>query len=126
MIHSSLRLGLIVLAGLGTAGFAANAASGNSDLSCGVHTTTSQGMTQLEGVVQSAKALTGDYRMTIKRSGNGGSSNVSQGGPFSANAGVATSLGQSTLSSGGKLDVQFTVTAGGKTYDCSGQYGGTT
>ena len=120
MFHSKLLSGLVAIAALGIAGVAANAESPQAtDLACGVSTQTEHGMLVVEGVFQSATALNGDYRFALKSQGAGGSTNISQGGQFSAAAGTAVSLGRVMINAGSDVDVDFTVSAGGKTLNCS-------
>lgn len=122
MLHSTLRIGLVALAALAAAGAVANASSSDGDLACGVSTITERGMLSIEGVLQSPVALTGEYRFALKSSGAGGSSNVSQGGQFSAAPGTAVTLGKVMVNAGSSIDVDFTVTTGGRQLDCSTQF----
>lgn len=121
MLHSKLLAGIFALVALGTAGVAANAngTTQSADLSCGVSTVTESGMLVVEGVFQSPTALNGEYRFALKSMGAGGSTNVSQGGQFSAAAGTAISLGKVMVNAGSSVDVDFTVSADGKRLDCS-------
>ena len=78
-----------ILLGLALAGIAANAGFANSTASatqCGVSTSTERGMLALEGSILSPVALSGEYRFAIRSASSGGSSNISQGGAFSAAA----------------------------------------
>jgi hypothetical protein len=127
MIHSTLRLGLVAVMISGAAGLAlANGASepaatlvATDVIACGISTATDRGMMKVEGVFQSPTALSGEYRFAFKSSGNGGSTNISQGGAFTASAGDAVAIGSVMVNAGSKIDVTLTVTANGKTYDCS-------
>jgi hypothetical protein len=121
MLHSKLLAGLFALAALGTAGVAANANSTtqSADLNCGVSTATESGMLVVEGIFQSPTGLSGEYRFALKSVGAGGSTNVSQGGQFSAAAGTAVSLGKVMVNAGASIDVDFSVSADGKSLDCS-------
>lgn len=123
MLHSTAQLGLIALLVLGGAGMAANAYGTAADgLACGVSTSNANGMLSVEGVLQSPEALTGDYRFALKSQGAGGSSNISQGGQFSATPGMPVSLGKVSVNAGANIEVDFTITTGGKKYDCSQQF----
>ncbi|MFD1251552.1 hypothetical protein DEVEQU_03603 [Devosia equisanguinis] len=124
MIQTPITIGTmaalaISLAALG-AGASANAAG--TDIACGVSTKTEHGMLAVEGVLQSPTALNGEYRFALKSSGGGGSTNVSQGGAFSAAPDAAVSLGRVMVNAGSKIDVDFSVTANGKQLDCSQQF----
>ncbi|ODT68199.1 MAG: hypothetical protein ABS75_21280 [Pelagibacterium sp. SCN 63-23] len=122
MIHSTLRIGLVALAALGAAGVAATAGPSDAALACGVSTVTERGMLAIEGVLQSPTALAGEYRFALKSSGAGGSTNINQGGQFSAAAGSAVSLGRVMVNAGAKIDVEFTITSNGRSFDCSEQF----
>lgn len=123
MLHSTFRLGLVALLALGGAAVAANANSdaGSSKIVCGVSTATDRGMMAIEGILQSPDALHGEYRFALRSSGSGGSTNINQGGQFSASPGMPVSLGKVTVNAGSAIDVDFTVTAGGRKFDCSSQ-----
>ncbi len=124
MLHSTLKLGLAACLALGGVAVAANASgdSANAGIACGVSTLTEGRMMTVEGVVQSPLALIGDYSFTLKSSGNGGSTNISQGGQFSAGADRPVSLGKAMINAGSTIHVDFTITSGGQKYDCSQQF----
>lgn len=123
MLHSTAQLGLIALLVLGGAGMAANAYGTAADgLACGISTSNANGMLSVEGVLQSPEALTGDYRFALKSQGAGGSSNINQGGQFSATPGMPVSLGKVSVNAGANIEVDFTITTGGQKYDCSRQF----
>lgn len=108
--------------GLALAGFAASAGLANSTagaVQCGLATSSERGMMALEGTIISPVAISGEYRFAIRSSSNGGSSNVSQGGYFTASANQATPLGKVLINAGSTYSVDFAVTAGGKKIDCS-------
>lgn len=120
MTIPSRRSGAITI-GLVVATLAASAGLANSTdttTQCGVATSTERGMLALEGTILSPVALSGEYRFAIQSSGNGGSSNISQGGYFTANANEATPLGKVLINAGSNYDVVFDVTAGGKKITC--------
>ena len=112
---SAIALGLVVATLAASAGLANSAAS---DTQCGIATSSQGGMLALEGTILSPVALSGEYRFAIQSSGNGGSSNISQGGYFTANANEATPLGKVLINAGSNYNVVFDVTAGGKKIDC--------
>lgn len=128
MVHMPITLGLIAALAIGGAAAAGGSGPDNAQagLACGVSTQKSGGMLTLEGVLQSSEALNGDYRFALRSSGGGGSSTINQGGPFSAAPGLPVSLGKVTVNAGSKVDVDFSITSGGKKYDCSQQFAATT
>lgn len=108
--------------GLGLAAIAASAGLANassSDLQCGVAKSSQNGMLALEGTILSPTALNGEYRFAIQSSGNGGSSNISQGGAFTAAAGQSTTLGKVMINANSNYNIDFNITADGKKVDCS-------
>lgn len=118
MSYPSFLIALGVLSA-SIAGFSATANASSGDIACGVSTTTAHGMMTVEGILQTPEALTGQYRFSLKSSGNGGSTNINQGGNFTAAPGTDLSLGRVMVNAGSHIDVDFTIDAGGQTYDCS-------
>ena len=116
----AIALGISLAAIAGTAGLANS--GGNSALQCGIAKSSQNGMLALEGTILSPTALNGEYRFAIQSSGNGGSSNISQGGGFTAAAGETTTLGKVMINAGSHYDVVFDVTADGKKLDCSQEF----
>jgi hypothetical protein len=113
---SAIALGLLVATLAASAGLANSAANGTQ---CGIAASSERGMLALEGTILSPVALSGEYRFAIRSSSNGGSSNISQGGYFTANANEATPLGKVLINAGSNYSVDFDVTAGGKKIDCN-------
>jgi hypothetical protein len=98
----------------------ASASGGNADgpVQCRIEAKTDGGMIAFRGTLQADTDITGSYTFRIGSSGNGNSTNIRQGGNFSARAGEEIHLGQAALSAGGQYDVNFEVTANGQTYRC--------
>lgn len=119
MLHTSFRLGLIALVAISGGAVAAANSNQTSPIACGVNTVSDRGMMSVEGIFQSQTALTGEYRFSLRSQGNGGSSNISQGGAFSADAGATITLGKVMVNAGSHLNIDFEVSAGGRKYDCS-------
>lgn len=67
-------------------------------------------------VVRADKALSGEYTLVITKSGAGGSSDISQGGPFDAARGKSVRLGSSEFSMerGAKFRAVLKVRADGR------------
>lgn len=67
-------------------------------------------------VVRAGKALSGEYSLVITKSGAGGSSDITQGGPFDAARGERIQLGSSEFSMerGAKFRAVLKVRAGGR------------
>ena len=119
MLHPLIQTTLAAAAAITAIGFAANANAAGGDFACGVMTKTQGGMLAIEGTLVSPTALNGEYRFALKSAGGGGSTNISQGGQFSAAPNAEISLGQVMVNAGSNVSVDFTVTANGKTFDCS-------
>ena len=119
MLHPLAQVSLAAIAAITGAGFVAHANAAAGDFSCGVATKTDGGMMAIEGTLLSPTALVGEYRFALKSNGGGGSTNISQGGQFSAAPNAEVSLGQVMINAGANISVDFTVTANGKTFDCS-------
>jgi hypothetical protein len=121
MTTTTQRNATIVLLGLGLAALAATSGMANVSTAsdaCGVVTSSQNGMLVIEGAVLSPVALDGYYQFRIQSSSGGGSSNISQGGNFTAAANQQTALGKVMINAGSNYNVDFTVTANGKTLDC--------
>ncbi len=118
----SPRRGSAILLGLAMATIAAGAGLANSSApnvtQCGVTATAERGMLALEGTIVSPVALSGEYRFAIRSAGNGGSSNISQGGYFTAAANEATVLGKVMINAGAHYEVSLDVSAGGQKIAC--------
>ncbi|HOZ28819.1 MAG TPA: curli-like amyloid fiber formation chaperone CsgH [Hyphomonadaceae bacterium] len=76
---------------------------------------TSHGV-RITPVVRSDRSLSGEYSMVITKKGGGGSSDISQGGPFDAARGVSQELGSSEISleRGASFRAVLKVRAGGR------------
>ncbi len=111
--------------GLGMAGIAVggcHAGSPSELVQCEISANTSGGMTSLKGVVHADKTVHGSYRLRIKSSGASGSSNIEQGGEFTAGPGSPATLGTVTLS-GPRLDADLIVNVGGRAIACTDHVG---
>lgn len=106
----------IVAAALGLTSAIANPATASS--TCGVLTSTQNGMLLIQGMVLSPVALDGVYQFRVQSSGTGGNSNISQGGTFTAPADQETVLGQVMINAGTDHKIALDVTANGKKLDC--------
>jgi len=76
-------------------------------------------MLVLESVVLAEQEVDGLYSLKIKGRGNGGNTNVSQGGGFEAEAHADTVLGTMMLGAGKSYDVALEVKIGGTVEMCS-------
>jgi hypothetical protein len=111
-----------VAVGLAVAGMAVAATttpgSGDGPVQCEIRKTNANGMTMLEGVVRADIALSGTYQFQVAGRGGGGSSNISQGGYFSAAPGTEVTVG-SVMLSNASFDASLELIADGKTIACA-------
>ena len=99
--------------------------SHNGLFSCEIQTSSANGMITLEGVVQANDEVNGSYRFRVKNAGHSGSSNIQQGGNFSADPNDITTLGRVMLGSRNAVyDASLEVTANGVTVSCDKRVGG--
>ncbi|MFZ2103393.1 MAG: curli-like amyloid fiber formation chaperone CsgH [Oricola sp.] len=118
----------ILLMGLAAAGCSAGAsetvAAGDA-VSCAIDVTARSGAIGLGAIVQASRPVTGSYRFNVTGSGGGGSTNISQGGGFSAGPGDDARLGTLMLGNhGASYDVRLDVNVGGHDYHCVETVGG--
>lgn len=111
-------LAVPVLLGFGIAGADASGSRNDGPIQCRIEAKTEGGMIAFRGTVQTDTDINGSYTFRIGSSGNGGSTNIRQGGDFSAKAGEEIHLGQAALSAGGQYEVKFEISANGRTYTC--------
>lgn len=105
------------------AGSAGPATGNGSSIRCEIEARSSGGMLVLEGVVHAGRPITGSYEFRVSGGGSGGSSNISQGGDFTAGPDGTARLGQVSLG-GGRYDADLAVTANGVAVKCSKRVGG--
>jgi hypothetical protein len=119
----------VVLAALATAGamgasfqpaVSANAADGA--LSCNIQVSRSGSLVGLKAVVSAQDATSGSYRLRVVSSG-GNSSNIDQSGDFSIKGGSAI-VSTVNLGGSGTYTARLSVTADGRTTECSEKVSG--
>jgi hypothetical protein len=115
---------LIVLAalGLGVTGITAVSARSTNDgsMRCEIQVKEQNSGVALDGVVYASTKMVGEYHLRVSKSGGGGSANIDQTGDFSAAPGAPGRLGTVMLgTNGGSYDAKLTVTAGGRSVDCT-------
>jgi hypothetical protein len=109
---------LAILFGLGAAA-SGYAASTPKPLTCDITAIPSDGAVLIEGIVTATSPLSGSYQFKVRSQGDGGSSNISQGGDFDATPGAPTTIGQVTLANDcGTFDVTLAIDAGGTNLEC--------
>ena len=121
------HIGAIAALGLITASLAATsgmANAANETASCGVVTSTQNGMLTIQGTILSPEPLSGSYQLSVRSSGGGNSSNINQGGNFAAAANQETTLGQVMINANANPKVELEVTANGTKLDCDQEFAG--
>ena len=105
---------LVALA-LGWAALADPAPAETTGLACSVSVTPTRGLLQIEGFVQADKDTTGVYQLEVARRG----ASLSQGGPFTAEAGDLTEIGLVTMNGpSAGLEATMTLSIDGTNYRC--------
>ncbi len=117
-IPLALGLGVMVVASQASEhGASAKAESG--PIRCEIQVKHEGGGVQLEGVVFASDAVKGSYRMQVRKTGGGGSSNINQGGDFRAGPQAPARVGTVTLGGDdGSYSANLKVTWDGGTVEC--------
>lgn len=77
------------------------------------------------GLYYAAKALDGEYTFRVRGGGRSGSTDISQGGAFTANTRQPAETGHVMLGgAGATYDATLVVKAGGRTWRCDERIGG--
>lgn len=131
MLEQKRRISALTAAialGLGVAAVAAGtgaAISANGPLSCAIEVTAAGGAIALESRVQTEVALSGSYRFRVASAAHSGSTNLRQGGGFSAMPGSPVTLGRIMLGDTGAIyDATLEIAADGTTVTCTRRVGG--
>ncbi len=105
----------------GGAGFSASKHSRvDSPIQCSIEASESRGMTIMEGLLQTDSKVRGSYSFRVVSHGRSGSSQIQQGGEFTASPDDPVKLGKVMIGGSPKdYDVSLKVTIGDKTYRCS-------
>ena len=78
-------------------------------VSCEVRVRSSSNGILIQAVAHADRAINGDYELVITKSGGGGSSDVTQSGPFTAAAGESVTLGSTELGADGRYRAVLTL-----------------
>lgn len=122
--RAALALGLALLPAAALAGMSGTAAPAHGPVRCAIRAVPQGGLLALTAVVEADRSVSGRYTLEVEGAGRGGGTQLSQGGPFTAGAGRAATLGTVTLSGQGALyDVSLDVTVNGRTVSCQERVG---
>lgn len=109
------------IAAIGTASYAgsADSAAGTTrPVPCEVVATETGGGTSLEAIYNAQGPVSGTYRFSVKTVGGAGSTNINQGGGFSAQTAGPISLGRVSVGNAPSYDISLTVEVDGQTFNC--------
>ena len=91
-------------------------------ISCDIRVSHAGGLVDLKAVVSAEAATSGSYRLRVVSSGSN-SSNIDQSGEFSVGNG-STVVSSVSLGGSGTYTARLSVTADGRTTECSQKVGG--
>ena len=115
-----------LIVGFGTVYYATDASQAHENTSegtCSIDTTAGRGTLMLTGVAKGNPGETGQYHLTIKGGGAGGSTSTSQGGAFEIGPDGIAETGRVTLGSDGVYDARLQYRIDGETFDCEARIG---
>lgn len=123
------RLGIVVpaLAALGVVAAAAGSgenAQAAGSLICKIEVTQAAGGVELEALVSALRDTSGSYRLSVAKSGGGGSANINQSGGFDVKGGAPRVVSTVGLGGDGRYTARLSVTAEGRTVECTRRVGG--
>jgi hypothetical protein len=121
LLAATLVIGAAATSTRAESGAPGGAASG--PLRCEIQKKTSGSMMSLAAVVHADQALSGSYTFRVTSGSRGGSSNVNQGGAFSAEANAAVTLGTVMLGADAAYTANLSVMSNGATVACSDNAG---
>ncbi|MFN3549787.1 MAG: curli-like amyloid fiber formation chaperone CsgH [Mesorhizobium sp.] len=109
---------------VGAGAFVATASSSSDPARCEIVAEKHGAGVSLIGLYFAAKALDGEYTFRVRGSGRSGSTDIAQGGEFSAGPGQPVEVGQVTLGgSAASYQATLVIKAGGKTVRCEERIG---
>ncbi len=120
-IPLALGLGVMVVADgqAGEQGAQAEAKAEAGPIRCEILVKPAGAGVQLEGLVFASGKVAGSYRLQVRKTGGGGTSNINQGGDFSAGPDAPARVGTVTLGGdGGSYSAKLKVTWDGGTAEC--------
>jgi hypothetical protein len=120
-VAAAAASGAVFVAG---AGMSDSATAGDANLRCTIETLSRGGAVELSALVSAPRDLNGSYRLRISKDGGGGSADIDQSGEFSVVAGERAVVSSVSLGGDGTYTAKLSVTANGRTVDCSKRTGG--
>lgn len=99
--------------------FTGSGEASSGAVTCQLRMEGSGSASRLTGIVHAKAPVDGSYRLRVTSSGNGGGSNITQSGEFSATPGVPATLGVVSLGGGGTFQAELQVSWSGGTVRCT-------
>ncbi len=123
------RLGIVVPALAALDAVTAQSASSENisvehRLSCAIEVGRSSGSVELQAVVAGARSNSGTYRLVVRKTGGGGSADIDQSGEFASGDGGLRELSMVSLGGDGRYTARLSVSAGGRTAECTRRVSG--
>jgi hypothetical protein len=116
----ALATAAALLAAGAAAGVTGSASAASDGVRCEIAVEMRSDGVTLEGFVDAASSITGSYELLVTKAGGGGSSDIRQGGEFSATSGARTPLGTVVLAGdGGTYTAKLKIRWDGKNAVCS-------
>lgn len=112
-------LGLMA-AGVGSS----ETAKAGGSLTCAIEVGQFGGGLELQVLISAPRDTTGSYRLSVTKSGGGGSADINQSGGFELQGGQPRVVSSVSLGGQGAYTARLSVTADGRTVDCSRRIGG--
>lgn len=114
-------IAVVLAAGAGAAYSAGGQQAGTT--ACEILASKSGGAITLEGVFHADAAAQGSYQFSVKSVSGAGSTNINQGGGFSARANESATLGRVTLGGSATYEATLRIDANGVSHECAGRVG---
>ncbi|WP_298818571.1 curli-like amyloid fiber formation chaperone CsgH [uncultured Roseibium sp.] len=116
----------VLIAGIGGVHYATDASQAYENANrtaCGIDTETGGNSVMLTGIATGLPGETGQYRLTIRGGGSGGTTSTSQGGAFEIGPDGRAETGRVMLGNDGVYDARFQYQIGSETFDCETRIG---
>ncbi|MDX2257882.1 MAG: curli-like amyloid fiber formation chaperone CsgH [Hyphomicrobiaceae bacterium] len=117
---ASILMAALAFGAAVTPGASDAVAGAGGPVSCAIKASHGGGGVTLRAVVNAPDAVSGTFRFRVAKSGGGGGANIDQSGDFSG----AGSLAEVSLGGDGTFLARLSVTAAGKTIECSEKIAG--
>jgi hypothetical protein len=110
----------VVAAGAGSS----ESATAAAPLTCEIEVHQAAGGVELQALVSTTRDTSGSYRLSVAKSGGGGSANIKQSGGFDVRGGNSRVVSSVILGGDGRYTARLSLTAEGRTVECARRIGG--